>query len=49
VLGVPRKLAKYLLVLKEKLKKRSFSSYKLPNQQLTSFWFQGILGVNKWE
>jgi hypothetical protein len=28
------------------LKKNYFSSYKLPKQQLTSFWSQGILGVN---
>jgi hypothetical protein len=27
------------------LKKNYFSSHKLPKQQLTSFWSQGILGV----
>jgi hypothetical protein len=27
------------------LKKNYFSSYKLPKQQSTSFWSQGILGV----
>jgi hypothetical protein len=34
------------LVQKKKLKKNYFSSHKLPKQQLTSFWSQGILGVN---
>jgi hypothetical protein len=33
------------LVQKKKLKKNYFSSHKLPKQQLTSFWSQGILGV----
>jgi hypothetical protein len=33
------------LVKKKKLRKNYFSSHKLPKQQLTSFWFQGILGV----
>jgi hypothetical protein len=28
------------------LKKIYFSSHKLPKQQSTSFWSQGILGVN---
>jgi hypothetical protein len=28
------------------LKKEYFSSHKLPKQQSTSFWSQGILGVN---
>jgi hypothetical protein len=28
------------------LKKNYFSSHKLPKQQSTSFWSQGILGVN---
>jgi hypothetical protein len=28
------------------LKKIYFSSHKLPKQQSTNFWFQGILGVN---
>jgi hypothetical protein len=36
-----------LLVKKKKLKKNYVFSYKLPKQQSTSFWFQGILGVNK--
>jgi hypothetical protein len=27
------------------LKKNYFSSHKLPKQQSTSFWSQGILGV----
>jgi hypothetical protein len=34
------------LVQKKKLKKIYFSSHKLPKQQSTSFWSQGILGVN---
>jgi hypothetical protein len=33
--------------LKEKIEKNYFSSHKLPKQQLTSFWSQGILGVKK--
>jgi hypothetical protein len=33
------------LVQKKKLKKNYFSSHKLPKQQSTSFWSQGILGV----
>jgi hypothetical protein len=28
------------------LKKKYFSSHNLPKQQSTSFWSQGILGVN---
>jgi hypothetical protein len=35
-----------LLIQKKKLKKYNFSSLKLPKQQLTNFWSQGILGVN---
>jgi hypothetical protein len=34
------------LVQKKKLKKIYFSSHKLPKQRSTSFWSQGILGVN---
>jgi hypothetical protein len=34
------------LVQKKKLKKKYFSSHKLPKQRSTSFWSQGILGVN---
>jgi hypothetical protein len=34
-------------IQKKKLKKNYFSSHKLPKQQSTSFWSQGILGVNK--
>jgi hypothetical protein len=33
------------LVQKKNLKKICFSSHKLPKQQSTSFWSQGILGV----
>jgi hypothetical protein len=33
------------LIQKKKLKKNYFSSHKLPKQQSTSFWSQGILGV----
>jgi hypothetical protein len=34
------------LVQKKKLKKNNNSSHKLPKQQSTNFWSQGILGVN---
>jgi hypothetical protein len=33
------------LVQKKKLKKIHFSFHKLPKQQTTSFWSQGILGI----
>jgi hypothetical protein len=33
------------IIQKKKLKKKYFSSYKLPKLQLTNFWSQGILGV----
>jgi hypothetical protein len=46
MLGVPRKLVKYVVHLfKRKNRKKYFSSHKLPKQQLTNFWSQGILGV----
>jgi hypothetical protein len=35
------------LIQKKKLKKIYFSSHKLPKQQSTSFWSQGILGVKQ--
>jgi hypothetical protein len=35
------------LVQKKKLKKNKISSHKLPKQQSTSFWSQGILGVKE--
>jgi hypothetical protein len=35
------------LVQKKKLKKNYFSSHKLPKQQSTRFWSQGILGVKQ--
>jgi hypothetical protein len=31
---------------KKKLKKNYFSSQKLPKQQSSSFWSEGILGIN---
>jgi hypothetical protein len=34
------------LVQKKNLEKNNFSAHKLPKQQSTSFWSQGILGVN---
>jgi hypothetical protein len=51
VLGVHGKLVKYVVhsSKRKKLKKNYFSSHKLPKgpkQQSTSFWSQGILGVN---
>jgi hypothetical protein len=46
VLGVARKLVKYVVTRpKEKKIKNYFSSHKLPKQQSTIFWSQGILGV----
>jgi hypothetical protein len=46
VLGVHGKLVKYVVhSFKEKIQKHYFSSHKLPKQQSTSFWSQGILGV----
>jgi hypothetical protein len=47
VLGVHGKLVKYVVHLsrRKKLKRNYFSSHKLPKQQSTSFWSQGILGV----
>jgi hypothetical protein len=47
VLGVHGKLVKYVVhsSKRKKLKKNYFSSDKLPKQQLTNFWSQGILGV----
>jgi hypothetical protein len=47
VLGVHGKLVKYVVHLskRKKLKKIYFSSHKLPKQQSTNFWSQGILGV----
>jgi hypothetical protein len=47
LLGVHGKLAKYVVhSTKTKNLKNYFSSHKLPKQQSTSFWSQGILGVN---
>jgi hypothetical protein len=50
VLGVHGKLVKYVVhSSKKKMKKDYFSSHKLPKQQPTSFWSQGILGVNHYK
>jgi hypothetical protein len=47
VLGVPGKLVKYVVhSSKNILNFFYFSSHKLPKQQSTTFWSQGILGVN---
>jgi hypothetical protein len=48
VLGVHGKLVKYVVHLckRKNLKKNKTSTHKLPKQQSTSFWSQGILGVN---
>jgi hypothetical protein len=35
------------LVQKKKLKKKKISLHKLPKQQSTSFWSQGILGIKE--
>jgi hypothetical protein len=47
MLVVYKKLMKYLVHLskRKKLNFFYFSSHKLPKQQLTNFWSQGILGV----
>jgi hypothetical protein len=49
VLGVHGKLVKYVVhsSKRKKLKFFYFSSHRLPKQQSTSFWSQGILGVKK--
>jgi hypothetical protein len=47
VLGVPKKLVKYVTCLKEKLKKKLKTSDKLSKLQLISYWSQRILGVKK--
>jgi hypothetical protein len=48
VLGLHGKLVKYVVHLSKRkiILKDFFSSHKLPKQQLTSFWSQGILGIN---
>jgi hypothetical protein len=48
VLGVHGKLVKYVVhsSKRENWKEKKKSSHKLPKQQSTSFWSQGILGVN---
>jgi hypothetical protein len=46
VLSVLGKLVKYVVhSSKRKNRKKKNSSHKLPKQQSTSFWSQGILGV----
>jgi hypothetical protein len=47
VLGVPKKLVKYVVHLskRKKLKKNYFSLHKLPKLQFTNYWSQGILGI----
>jgi hypothetical protein len=46
VLGIHGKLVKYVVhSFKRKIQKKYFSSHKLPKQQSTNFWSQGILGV----
>jgi hypothetical protein len=37
----------YSSLVQKKNEKKLFSSYMLPKQQSTSFWFQGILGIKK--
>ena len=48
MLGVHGKLVKYVIHLskRKKIENNNFFSHKVPKQQSTSFWFQGILGVN---
>jgi hypothetical protein len=47
VLGVHGKLVKYVVdsCKRKNILKNKKSSHKLPKQQSTSFWSQGILGV----
>jgi hypothetical protein len=47
VLGIHGKLVKYVVHLskRKKMKKQYFSLQKLPKQQSTNFWSQGILVV----
>jgi lipid-A-disaccharide synthase-like uncharacterized protein len=47
VLGVHGKLLKYVVHSSKRILffLNYFSSHKLPKQQSTSFWYQGILGV----
>jgi hypothetical protein len=45
VLGVSRKLVKYVVHLSQKKFEKYLSFFTLPKLQLTSFWSQGILGV----
>jgi hypothetical protein len=47
MLGVHRKLVKYVLHLfkRKKLNLFIYFLHKLPKQQSTSFWSQGILGI----
>jgi hypothetical protein len=47
VLGVHGKLVKYVVYLfKKKIEKKNyFSLHKLPKQQSTNFWSQGIIRV----
>jgi hypothetical protein len=48
MLGVPKKLVKYVVHLSKRRKLIFlilFLSHKLPKLQLTDFWSQGILGV----
>jgi hypothetical protein len=48
VLGIQRKLVKYVVhSSKRKNWKKKKTSHKLPKQQSTSFWSQGILGVKQ--
>jgi hypothetical protein len=48
VLDVIGKVVKYVVHLSKKIEKKlKLSSHKLPKQQSTSFWSQGILGVNR--
>ena len=46
VLGVARKLVKYIHSSKNKRLEIYFSSYIVPKQKTTSFLSQGILGIN---
>jgi hypothetical protein len=48
VLGVPRKLVKYVVHLSKKIIENFyFSLHKLPKLRSTNFWSQGILGIKR--
>jgi hypothetical protein len=48
VLGIARKLVKYMVYLsKRKNWKKMLFFHRVPKQQMTNFWSQGILGAKE--